>query len=438
VSRRAGALAVAALCACAGTTGTVTVKLATAPDSHVLDAALTLRLTVIPTGGAPRQVIEATRSANGFDLALDLDASGTTGALIVEGLDGGGKLVACGQSPPFPVAAITARIVVYMAAPLSVALAPIGIGAPRSEVTGTRLDYGVVLAGGRDTTGVPSTAIGIYNAYDHSYMEGAPLPAARAGVSLATGNGGAVYLFGGTGPDNTPTGTLWRFDTNLAPRGGFSTLAERTELARTGQLMVTLAPELYLVTGTPPLQLKLGTLTTRGDLPTLPATGAAGFATDGTPTAVFADSQLVRYHQDVFDVLAGDGRRDAAAARLPGGKVVVLGGGSPPSRDALVIDTTTGEVAAVANVLATARVRPSVVATSRYVVVAGGTDTAGAPVATAEVLDATTLAPVATPNILPRTGALAIALPNDQVLLAGGTPASGDIELFTPDPPPQE
>jgi hypothetical protein len=318
-----------------------------------------------------------------------------------------------------------------------VALAPIGIGAPRSEVTGATLDYGVVLAGGRDAMGDPSATIGIYNAYNHSYLEGVALPAARAGVSLATGTGGAVYLFGGTGPDGKPTGTLWRFDTNLAPRGGFSTITEKTELARTGQLMVTLVPELYLITGTPPLLLKLGTLTSRGDLPMLPATGAAGVASDGTPTAVFAGSQLVRYHQNVFDTLTGTSPSGATAATLPSGKVVVIGGGSPPSRDALVIDTTTGEVAPVANVLATPRVRPSVVATSRYLVVAGGTDPTGAPVATAEVLDATTLAPIASPGILPRSGALAIALPNDQVLIAGGTPASGDIELFTPDPPPQ-
>ena len=38
--------------------------------------------------------------------------------------------------------------------------------------------------------------------------------------------------------------------------------------------------------------------------------------------------------------------------------------------------------------------------------------------------------------ILPRTGTFAIALPNDQVLLAGGTPAAGELELFTPEPPP--
>ena len=68
--------------------------------------------------------------------------------------------MACGQSPPFPVAAINAHIVVYVASPLSVALAPVGLGAARSEVSGTGLDYGVVLAGGRDAAGAPSTAIG--------------------------------------------------------------------------------------------------------------------------------------------------------------------------------------------------------------------------------------------------------------------------------------
>jgi len=435
VSCRPGAwraLALAALCGCSGTTGTVTLALATAPDSHVLDAVETLRLTVTD----PRRVIEAARTPTGFDLALDLEASGTTGAVIVEGLDAGGKLIACGQSPPFPVAAITAHIVVYMAAPLSVALAPIGLGAPRSEVTGSALDYGAVLAGGRDAGGAPSSTIGIYNAYDHSYIEGAPLPAARAGVAVGTGNGGAVYLFGGTGPDGNPTGTLWRFDTNRAPLGGFTTLDDRAELARTGQLMVTLVPELYLITGAPPVQLRLGTLTARSDAAMLPDTGAAGGReTDGSPTAVFAGTELVRYRDNTFDVLGGASRAGATAATLPGGKIVVLGGGSPPSHDALVIDPITGEIATVGNVLATPRVRPSIAATARYVVVAGGTDPTGAPVATAEVLDATTLVPVATPVILARTGAFAIALPNGQVLLAGGTPASGELELFTPDPP---
>jgi len=116
-----------ALCACTGTTGTVKLDLATAPGSRVLDAVDKLRLTITN----PHQVIEAGRTAAGFDLALDLDASGVSGLVIVEGFDAAGSLVACGQSPRFPLAAINAHIVIYMAPPRSIGLAPYGRNEPR-------------------------------------------------------------------------------------------------------------------------------------------------------------------------------------------------------------------------------------------------------------------------------------------------------------------
>jgi hypothetical protein len=428
------ALALAcALAACGGTTGTVTLDLATAPGSTVLDAVQQLRLTVTD----PHQVIEAGRTAAGFDLAFDLDASGASGAVIVEGFDAAGALVACGQSPTFPVAAINAHIVVYMAAPRSIALAPVALPAARSEVSGTALDYGAVLAGGRDAGGAPSTAIAIYNAYDHTLVAGIPLPAARTGVALGAATGGAVYLFGGLGPDGNPTGTLWRFDTTVAPNGAFSTIADRAEFARTDQRIVPTSTNHYLITGTPALGFDLGTLAARTDIDALPAEAATVVPADGKPAAIFAGAQLVRYRQDKFDSLAGSERRNATAAALPGGRVVVIGGGAPElTRDALVIDAATGMISAIPDVLTVARSHPSVAATSRYVIVAGGTDMSGALIATAEVLDAQSLAPITTLPILPRTGVFAVALPTDQVLLVGGTPAAGQIELFTPEPPP--
>jgi len=91
------ALAALAVCSCAGTTGTVAVELVTAPDSHVLDPVQRLRLTLTE----PHQVVEAPRSSAGFDLAIELDATMAGGALIVEGFDAAGALVACGQSPVF-------------------------------------------------------------------------------------------------------------------------------------------------------------------------------------------------------------------------------------------------------------------------------------------------------------------------------------------------
>jgi hypothetical protein len=418
--------------ACTGTTGTIELDLATAPGSRVLEAVQQLRLTITN----PHQVIEAGRTGTGFDLALDLDASGVSGALIVEGFDAAGALVACGQSPAFPLAAINARIVVYMAPPRSIALAPVTLGAPRSEVSGTALSYGAVLAGGRDPGGAPSTAIAIYNAYDHTLVSGIPLPAARAGIAMGTGAAGGVYLFGGAGPDGNPTGTLWRFDTTAPPNGAFTTMTEQAALARTGQQILPIGSERYLITGAPALTLELRAVTARTDIPALPAVAAVAVAADGTPAAIFAGTALVRFRLGVFDTLAGSGRSDATAATLPGGRVVVLGGGAPtPSRDALVIDGATGAVTMIPGVLATARSRPSLAATSRYLVIAGGTDPSGTPVATAEILDVQTLAPVATLPIVARTGTFAIALPTDQVLLAGGTPATADLELFTPEPP---
>jgi hypothetical protein len=430
-SSAAAALALA-LAACSGTTGTLQVALTTAPGSHLLDAVERLRLTVT----SPHQVVEAVRSGGGFVLALDLDATGSSGALIVEGFDGDGALVACGQSPRFPVAAINAGIVVFMAAPRSIAHAPLSLPAPLSEVSGSALDYGAVLAGGRDPAGAPSTAIAVYNAYDHSLKIGAALPAARAGLAVATGASGGVYLFGGTGPDGNPTGTLWRFDTTVSDHGAYTATSEDAAFARTAQLIVPVGAEHFLITGQPALTLDRGALAARSDVTALPPVGAPGAPTDGTPTAIFAGPQLVRFRQEAFDTLTGTGRSNATAASLPDGRVVVIGGGEPLTGDALVIDGATGEVTAVPGALAAPRNRPSIAATSRYVVVAGGTDAAGAPIATAELLDAQTLAHVATLPILARTGMVAIALPSDQVLLAGGAPASDAIELFTPEPPP--
>jgi hypothetical protein len=426
------ALAALALCGCAGTTGTVAVQIVTAPDSHVLDAVQRIRMTLTQ----PHQVVEGMRGPAGFDLALELDATTAGGALIVEGFDAAGARIACGQTPPFSLAALNATVKVYVAAPSSIAIAPAALGAARSGVAGAPISYGAVLAGGLDaTTATPASSIAVYNAYDHSLSEGVALPAARSGPAIAAGAGTSVYLFGGTGSDGKPTGTLWQFDTGAPPKGSFTPVTEQPGFARSGELMVAIDAAHYLITGTPALELQTGattSLTARSEVAGLPAAGAA--VTGATPTAVFAGTALVRFRGEQFDTLTGDGRSDAAVTTLPDGRIAVLGG-TPATPDALVIDPATGAVGAVPVALSTPRIRPAVATTSRHVVVAGGTDASGAPIATADVLDARTLARLATLPILARTGGFAIALPNDQVLLGGGAPAAAALELFTPEPP---
>ena len=114
--------------------------------------------------------------------------------------------------------------------------------------------------------------------------------------------------------------------------------------------------------------------------------------------------------------------------------MVFFGGGEPASRDAIVVDGD-GVVTVLPDALATPRARPTIAATGRHLLVAGGSDASGAPVASAELFDVTTLAPLAVLPMLARSGGFAIALPNDQILLGGGAPAAATLELFTPEPP---
>jgi hypothetical protein len=426
------ALAALALCACTGTVGTVRVELVTAPDSHVLDSVTALQLVLTN----PRRRVLAPRTSSGFDLALEIDASSTGGALIVQGLDATGKLVACGQSPVFPESAINATVAIYMAAPRSIGLAPAALATPRSAVSATSVSYGAVLAGGIDSSGT-SSAIAVYDAFNHALIDGQPLPEARAGLAMAPGPSNNVYLFGGIGPDGNPTGTLWRYDTTVGPKGVFFRIDD-VSYVRSDQLLVPLSSDHFLITGTPALELKAGAIEMRDDVPSLPATGASVIASDGVASAVFAGAKLTRFRGNTFDSF-DPGRSNGTAAALPSGRIAVIGGGDPPgSRDALVIDPANRSVNTVVNVLEMPRFHPLVAVTSRHVVVVGGSDASGAPIATAEVLDASkqNLDRIVTLPILPRTGGFAIALPNDQVLIGGGTPAGTALELFTPEPPP--
>lgn len=429
------AAALACAAGCQGTTGTIALELTTAPGSTVLDAVTRLRLTLTD----PLEITEVERSARGFDLSLGVEAGGESAALIVEGFDAGGALVATGMSPRFAVAPIDAKIVIYIAAPLSIAAAPVALAPARSEVAGVGLAYGALFAGGRDAAGVPSTAIAIYNAYDHTLTSGAAMPVARTRFAIAGNASGGVYLLGGVGTDGGPVPSVVRFETTVAPAGTYTAFGDQPAFAPADQALVQIAADRFLLTGAAPAELAAGTLAARADLPSLPAIAASVVPADGVRTAVFVgEGGLVRFRDGQLSTLAGTGRGRASITSLTSGDLVIAGGGTAttPSRDLLVVDPETGTVTPHADALATGRFLPAMAATDRYVVIAGGVDAAGQPVASAEVLDATTLAPVATLAIAPRTDSRAFSLPNGQVLIAGGAPANDLLELFTPPPPP--
>lgn len=418
--------------ACGGASGTIVLDLTTAPGSTVLDGVQRLRVTVTN----PWRTFDTERADDGgFDLDLEVDA-GVNAELVVEGFDASDGLVATGASPTLGFAPTDAHVVIYVAPPMSIGAAPETLSPARTGVTAGALLYGAMFAGGVDAAGAPSDRLEIYNAYDHTLVAGAAVPTPRTGVALGASSTN-VFLFGGTDAAGAASGALTLFDTTIHPSGAFQALGDTAAYARSGERLVRIGDNRFLVTGAPPLEVANFSVAARSDLDALPSIGAS---LPDASAAVFVGGPtgLVRFTGDALSTLPGEPTRErAAVVALPSGQFLVIGGGSPdaPTRTALLVDPFTGAVTSQPDVLAVGRYAPAVAATARHVVVAGGVDAAGAPLATAEILDATTLAPLATLPITARADSAAVALPNGQVLIGGGTASPELLELFTPPPP---
>lgn len=431
------ALAIAMLAACSPTTGTLQLELVTAPGSNLLGSIQRIELALTN----PRATFEAERTADGIDLAFEIDAVTSEGALLIQAFDASDTLIANGQSPPFPLAGTDATVAIYLAPPYSILPGPVGPLEPaRSLVGGTTLRYGAVFAGGLDATGIPSASMAIYNIYDHSLGYGEDMPVRRAAPTLAANDTAGVYVLGGTDEATVATSTLHRFQTNVAPRGVYSDLGVHPGLESAGQRALEIGFDTFFVTGLQPALITASEITPITSLAGVPPTATAATTVDGEPIAAFVREGIVGFYEadgTVGEVaLPSIDTERAIAARPEAGTVVVVGGAT---RDVFVVAFASQSVIPHANVLSVVRRRPTVAATSRHVLVANGFDETGTLHATADILDATTLELVATIPLAPRASAVALPMPNDQILIAGGdyqgnTP-DGQIELFTPPVP---
>lgn len=432
---------------CGGATGTFSLELVTAPGSTLLDEVTRARLTL----SVPYRQVEATRDDDGrFRLVLDVPADGPAGQVTFEGFDDAGAVVAWGRSGALPIAAIDASVAIYVAAPQSLAAAPVALDPPRTELGVARFGFGVLLVGGADASGAPLDTIDVYDVYRHRLIDGEPAPGARAGAAVGAGISGYAYVFGGRGPDGD-TGTFWRFDTTVAPAGQWLAISDQPELARAPAVAAPLRAEGFVVTGSPPVVMDGLSLSAT----TLAA--APGLA--GTLTAV-------QQNDAIYVVAAGDGTGAGGLVRLgPAGireigdvaSAVRTGHGAVGARDAQVlvvggavagVPTATSIVARPATdvylevdgLLATPRTGAAVAGNGEVALVAGGRDAGGAILGDAELIDLTTLTRIATiPMVVPRAGAVAASLASGQILVAGGVDDAGlpvgTLEIFTPAAP---
>src|SRR5262249_1738526 len=142
--------------------------------------------------------VEVDRAADGsFALDLDVEALGGSGFLVFEGLDASGAIVAWGRTPQLPIAAIDATLRIYVAAPTTMAAAPVALDPPRKDLALAHLSYGALAAGGADASSAPRADLVIYDAYDHQLQKGVDMPAPRAAPTAVAGVTGFAYLFGG-------------------------------------------------------------------------------------------------------------------------------------------------------------------------------------------------------------------------------------------------
>jgi hypothetical protein len=444
--RRAALLA--GLAACSVQTGTIAVSLVTAPGSHVLDPATRGKLVL----SDPPAEVDAARGADGsFALDLDVDASGASGTLTFEAQDDSGAVVAWGATPPLPVSAINVAVAIYVAAPMSLAPAPVTLATARADLAIAPIVYGAVIAGGADSTGAPGDELDIYDVYDHMLQAGLALPAPRAAMTAIADPSGLVYLFGGDDATGAATSTFWRFDTGVAPAGAYADLSSGSKpaWARSGASAAGLGGGLYVIGGAPPLVIDATpSLVATTNLPA----SLGGLAATGGPAGDHAVFVGTGAGTNGVGVVSQDGYIDvgapADAARtghgvtaLPDGTVLAIGGAdaSGALATAVKVDPIARGATPIADALAVPRTGAAVAAAGALVVVAGGTDASGTVRGDAEVYDTASMKRVTTIPAVARTGAQAIALPNGEVLVAGGRDASGapvaTLELFTPPAP---
>ena len=429
---------IVALGACNASTGTLTLELVAAPGSEVIANIDRLRLTLT----SPAVTFEASRTATGLDLVFEIEAVQTDGVLVVEGFAADGARFVVGSSPPFPLAGSEGRVAIYVAPPYSIERAPADLLPPRSQVAGVSLIYGAALAGGLDAAGAPSASMAIYNIYDHTIGYGEDLPVRRASVTLAANDTAGVYVLGGTDDTTTATATLYRFQSNIAPRGVYADLGVHPGLESAGQRAIKLGFDTFFVTGPQPALITASTIEALPALPNIPPMATPATTVADVPIAAFLrDGAIGTFAADrtVGEIALPSTETGRAIVHGAPGTVVVVGGAT---RDAIVVTLATGATTTRAEVLSVARRSPTIAATSRHILVANGLDENGDVIPSADILDAATLERLATQPLAPRSGAVALAMPNDQILIAGGDrpgeAPDGLVELFTPpaDPAP--
>jgi hypothetical protein len=464
------ALALVAITACGGKSGTLTLNLVTSPGDDPFADAAQVRFTV---GAMAEHVTIVPVSMGHFTYNVSFKPDDLTGPVLIEALDAGGAIVAHGQTPYLLLSAVDqGPISAWVGRPGRVAPAAAMLPKPMAESASAYIPgLGVLYAGGRDAAGTALADTAVYDVFTHGIISTSPMQKARAGgVAAPLANVHATVYGGATsagfGVASAVDGTLELFDPTVGV-GVWAALPVDTFPARAYATKTILAQGAVLITGgidaNGVAQTSAGLVNFDGaiKLGTLSGPMAAGRVGHAAAAAKFPDGdgallfgglpagttgapvaeRVVGQAFSVYDVGAQPNRVNATATTMPNGDILILGGATSTGAQSsgLIVTPTTpsATVTPLPMALSVARAGHTASITGGDLVVCGGVDELGMAQASCDVLDAMTYGRKSTvPLATARSGATSETMETGVVVIAGGIGADGaplaSIEIYTP------
>jgi len=463
-------LALVAIAACGGKSGTLTLDIVTSPGDDPFGDAASVRFTV---GTDTSHVTTVPVTGGHFSYKVSFKPNDMPGPVLVEALASDGTtVVAHGQTPYLLLSAVDqGPISVWVGRPGRVAPADAMLPKAIAETASTYVPgLGILYCGGRDATGTALPDTAVYDVFTHAIISTAPMDKARAGAIAAQASDVHAIVYGGAqsagfGMATAVDGELQLFDPTVGV-GVWAALGVDTFAPRAYATKIILSSGAILVTGG--VDASGNVLSSAGLIPnsgtimlaTLPVSmaaprvghvGAAAKFPEGDGAILFGGlpmgtsglpvaERLVGQGFSAYDVGAQENRVNATATTMANGDVVILGGKTAAGAQAsglVITPTVPATVTPLPAILSVAREGHTASLTGNDLVVCGGADAMGAVQPSCDVIDATTYGRKSTiPLATARRGHSAEVMETGVVVLAGGFGSDGaplaSMEIYTP------
>jgi hypothetical protein len=463
------ALALVAITACGGKSGTLTLNLVTSPGDDPFADAATVRFTVGVDGA---HVTTVPVSMGHFTYKVSFKPADMTGPVVIEALDTAGAVVAHGQTPYLLLSAVDqGPIAAWIGRPGRVAPAAAALPKPVAEMASAYVPgLGVLYAGGRDAAGTALADTAVYDVFTHGVIATAPMEKARAGAIAGGTNDVHAVVYGGAtsagfGMSSAVEGSLELFDPTVGigvwaqlpidtfPPRGYATKTvlssgailvtggvDASGTAQTSAGLISNSNGYRLGTFSGPMAAaRVGHAAAAAKFPDGDGAILFGGLPSGVTTAPVAERVLGQTFV-AYDVGAQENRVDATATTMPNGDVLILGGKTASGAQAsglVITPTVPATVTPLPGALSLPRAGHSASITGGDLVVCGGADATGAAIASCDVLDTMTYGRKSTvPLAVARRGHSSETMETGVVVIAGGFGADGaplgSIEIYTP------